>query len=409
MKKILAVLFILILGLTALPAAAQQAEGFDLRLLAEASGEGWSWDREALTLTLDGAELKSENEAVFQLPDGATVMVQSDSRLEATKSETPANATFYALSCEGALTLAGEGTLAVESAGGGVLATNLTVNCKLQLRAAVYGLHSTGDLSIQAPLQCVFGGDAEKIEETIAIYAQGALTADADVSVNATDAACAIKGKTVVIRQNAQVDVSNENDLPTDDLAAAGVYSVNAVAGAEGITLTGNPTVNASVESVGVAECVMAGQSYESSSSVGDFVMEGGSLTVSARCTETAAFGVGGIHVALNGGALTAKVSGTDRADRISAAVVAGRYGGVSVADGVQIATPKGGYISSDGRTIVNAGGETAAEVSVSGGNGGVFQDTVSSNAELICLIVCAVVLAAIVVLMILRIKRERT
>ncbi|MBQ7089737.1 MAG: hypothetical protein IJN82_01325, partial [Clostridia bacterium] len=269
-------------------------------------------------------------------------------------------------------------------------------------------LNCEGDAMLQAPLQATLKGDRDKPEEAIALFCQGNLTVESEVSVEATDAACGIKGKTVTIRKEAAVTVSNENQLETEALAEAGIYSINAIAGTEGITLAGKPAVEASVKAVGLAECVMAGQTYESSSSVGDLLLEGGSLKATATCSETAAFGVGGIRVVLNGGRLEAKAFGTERADRISAAVVAGRYGGVSVGEGMQIASPKGGYISSDGRTVVTGAGETASEVTVSAGNGGVFRDTVSSSLEWICLGVCLVLLAGIGVAVYLRCKKER-
>ncbi len=411
MKKIFSVLTILILMLSLLPAASAKAEsGFDLRLSADTAGEGWSWDQAARTLTLDGAELQSENGPVFRLPDGATVAVKDDSRLKAVKTDLPTNATFYAIHCEGALTLSGAGELAIESASGGIFAVGLTVGGRLTLATAVYGLYSDGDLAIlpKAKVQCTLSGDEQKPEEAIALFCQKNLTLESEVTVRATNAACGIKGNTVTVRGTAKVDVTNDNQLETDALAKAGIYSVNAIAGTAGITLEGTPAVNASVTAIGCAECVMAGQSYESSSSEGDLILNGGELKVAASCSETAAFGVGGIRVALNGGKVEASVVGTEREDRISAAIVAGRYGGISVGEGMEVATPKGGYISSDGRTILNAAGETAAQVTVSGGENGVFQDVVSSRQEVIWLVACLVVLAAVAVISFLQRKKER-
>ncbi|MBQ3085164.1 MAG: hypothetical protein IJC46_06925 [Clostridia bacterium] len=412
MKRVLSCILITMLVLALLPIASAEEAMPDLRTAATQAGDGWSWDQATKTLTLANAKLQAENAAAIWLPAGATVVVDASSAVTAVAKEDGVNADFYAIRCDGDLTLAGDSLLTVESGSGGIHANgSLTVRGALKLTSAIYGIYAAGDLTIcaEAQIDCSLNGDPEKLEKTVALLSEKSLTVEGGrVTVMNANGVGGLKGNFVTVKGKAAVQASVVNTVEAALLSEAGIYSINAIAGAGGITLEDQPTVTASVTAHGGAECVMAGSGYNSSLSKGDFTLNGGTLRIMASCTETAAFGLGGIHIYLNGGSADVKVSGSTEADQLSAALVAGKGGGIKFGEKMTVQSPKGGYISHDGRMLVCSDGDAATDVTVSAGEQAVHQAAVSTMKEFQWLIVCLVILAGVAVLVVVQVKRTK-
>ncbi len=401
MKRAGSVILIWVMMMALIPTVCAAAPlEMDLRDAADRAGEGWNWSQATKTLTLSHADLRLASGGTLLLPDDSIVKTEKDSSVTAPKKEGAVNASFYALRCEGDLTLAGTGLLTIESGSGGIFAEGtLTVEGNLAVRSERFGLAAGKDLAVKpaARLESTLVGAPDKIADAIGVFCEGTLTIDdAAVFVRMTDGVCGIKGNTVTISGDAVVQVANENGLESDLLADEGVFSVNAIAGGKGITFEGDPAVTASVTAVAGAECVMAGHGYDSSVSKGDLILNGGTLKISAACTETAAFGLGGIHIRLNGGSADVQVRGSKEKEMLSAALVAGKGGGIVFGEGMAIHAPKGGYISRDGRMILQEDGGASEQVSVSAGEGVVHKAAVPFTRELQWLIGCLLALAIV-------------
>ena len=70
-----------------------------------ASGEGWSWDQDVLTLTLDGLELNGDGESTYAigLPDNSTIVLQGTNLVKIDVG--------HGIFCDGNLTITGSGVL----------------------------------------------------------------------------------------------------------------------------------------------------------------------------------------------------------------------------------------------------------------------------------------------------------
>ena len=139
-----------------------------------AGGENWAWDAESKTLTLNGAAI-AEN---VTLPDGATIIVNGENSI--------AGGAEDAITCEGALTILGEGKLTL-SGTNGIMAASVSIeDIAVDFTAATAGIqvfNDTGDA--YAVLKNVNG----TVEGGYAgIYVSGACTeTNAYVTVEASD------------------------------------------------------------------------------------------------------------------------------------------------------------------------------------------------------------------------------
>ena len=105
----------------------KMTKGIDLRRQGDnISGTGWEWDADGLMLTLNGFQVtvpifEMEDDPVFSLPDGSTVVVEGDDNIIETLSYQA-----HAFYCEGELTICSNGELEIIT---GTYGTN-AIYCK---------------------------------------------------------------------------------------------------------------------------------------------------------------------------------------------------------------------------------------------------------------------------------------
>ena len=105
----------------------KMTKGIDLRRQGDnISGNGWEWDADGLMLTLNNFQVtvpifEMEDDPVFSLPDGSTVVVDGDNNIIETLSYQA-----HAFYCEGELTICGNGELEIIT---GTYGTN-AIYCK---------------------------------------------------------------------------------------------------------------------------------------------------------------------------------------------------------------------------------------------------------------------------------------
>lgn len=122
-------------------------EALDLTAVSEASGEGWTWAEN--TLTLNGVTIDASNDDVaasaIRLPDGATIVVNGVNNIHASDDQS-------GIICAGALTIQGDGTLNV-SCKYGIYANTIEIeNIALNIDAAVRGIYAynaAGDATVE--------------------------------------------------------------------------------------------------------------------------------------------------------------------------------------------------------------------------------------------------------------------
>lgn len=114
-RKFAAALALLIaVALLPIPALAAPAQPLDFTLeTAPASGVNWTWDKDSLTLTLNGATLA----VPLRLPGGATIVVNGTNSISVSHQNDPSqDPTNFVVSCsQGTVTITGPGTLNITS------------------------------------------------------------------------------------------------------------------------------------------------------------------------------------------------------------------------------------------------------------------------------------------------------
>lgn len=114
-RKLAAALALLIaVALLPIPALADPVQPLDFTLEdAPASGVNWTWDKDSLTLTLNGATLA----VPLRLPGGAKIVVNGNNSISVSHQNDPSqDPTNFVISCsQGTVTITGPGTLNITS------------------------------------------------------------------------------------------------------------------------------------------------------------------------------------------------------------------------------------------------------------------------------------------------------
>ena len=127
------------------------------------TAEGWSWDSESNTLTLDGINLVTANLTGIRLPADSTIVLAEDSDntvISTYNSNTAVDADCITINCEGNLDIQGTGSLSVQS---GNTANNFSI--------AIYAVQ---DLTISGGTINASGGAAAAI--STGLYSLGLLS-----------------------------------------------------------------------------------------------------------------------------------------------------------------------------------------------------------------------------------------
>ena len=170
---------------------------------ADENGDGWIWDYDTKTLTLDGVNIQATTEgmSVVTVPDGTEIVLKGENTIIQTDT---GDSYTYVLSavnkddvnCDGTMTISGDGVLNAEnlstdsmarSLGGTIIINGGTVNATGKVVAESLEIHNDGVLNANASATSYDG---------IAVGVGGSITVDGNGSLNAVG--CAIENQDIM-------------------------------------------------------------------------------------------------------------------------------------------------------------------------------------------------------------------
>lgn len=161
---------------------------------ADESGDGWSWDHDTKTLTLNGVNIQATTEenmmSVVTVPDGTKIVLNGENTIVQTDT---LESDTYVLSavnnkevnCDGTMTISGDGVLNAEnrstdsmarSLGGSIILNGGTVNATGTVKTNSLEIHNDGVLNANATTAS-FEGVAVNVSGGITVDGNGSLTA----------------------------------------------------------------------------------------------------------------------------------------------------------------------------------------------------------------------------------------
>ena len=161
---------------------------------ADESGDGWSWDHDTKTLTLNGVNIQATTEenmmSVVTVPDGTKIVLNGENTIVQTDT---LESDTYVLSavnnkevnCDGTMTISGDGVLNAEnrstdsmarSLGGSIILNGGTVNATGTVKTNSLEIHNDGVLNANATTAS-FEGVAVNVGGSITVDGNGSLTA----------------------------------------------------------------------------------------------------------------------------------------------------------------------------------------------------------------------------------------
>lgn len=161
---------------------------------ADENGDGWSWDHDTKTLTLNGVNIQATTEenmmSVVTVPDGTKIVLNGENTIVQTDT---LESDTYVLSavnnkevnCDGTMTISGDGVLNAEnrstdsmarSLGGSIILNGGTVNATGTVKTNSLEIHNDGVLNANATTAS-FEGVAVNVGGSITVDGNGSLTA----------------------------------------------------------------------------------------------------------------------------------------------------------------------------------------------------------------------------------------
>ena len=210
---------------------------------ADESSNGWSWDYDTKTLTLDGVNIQvtlpdsdGDIHSVVTVPDGTEIVLKGENTIIQTGS---VEYTSYALgavntdttNCDGTMTISGDGVLNAEnrstdsmtrSLGGTIILNGGTVNATGKVVAESLEIHNDGALNANATTAS-FDGAAVGVGGSITVDGNGKLTA----------IGCAIENENIMNsaiwlngNQDSKISVTGNGSItvPEGNAAKIGIY-----------------------------------------------------------------------------------------------------------------------------------------------------------------------------------------
>ena len=170
---------------------------------ADESRDGWSWDYDTKTLTLDGVNIQATTDSmsVVTVPDGTEIVLNGENTIVQTDT---GDSYTYVLSavntdttnCDGTMTISGDGVLNAEnrstdsmarSLGGTIILNGGTVNATGTVKTDSLEIHNDGVLNANASATSYDGA---------AVNVGGSITVDGNGSLNAVG--CAIENQDIM-------------------------------------------------------------------------------------------------------------------------------------------------------------------------------------------------------------------
>ena len=202
---------------------------------ADESGDGWSWDYDTKTLTLDEVNIQARTDSmsVVTVPDGTEIVLNGNNTIVQTdtgKSDT------YVLSavnnkevnCDGTMTISGDGVLNAEnrstdsmarSLGGSIILNGGTVNATGTVKTNSLEIHNDGVLNANATTAS-FEGVAVNVSGGITVDGNGSLTAVGCANESTLNSAILLTSNfdKISVSENGSITV------PEGNAARVGIY-----------------------------------------------------------------------------------------------------------------------------------------------------------------------------------------
>jgi len=205
---------------------------------ADESGDGWSWDHDTKTLTLNGVNIQETTEenmmSVVTVPDGTKIVLNGENTIVQTDT---LESDTYVLSavnnkevnCDGTMTISGDGVLNAEnrstdsmarSLGGSIILNGGTVNATGTVKTNSLEIHNDGVLNANATTAS-FEGVAVNVSGGITVDGNGSLTAVGCANESTLNSAILLTsnfGDKISVSENGSITV------PEGNAARVGIY-----------------------------------------------------------------------------------------------------------------------------------------------------------------------------------------
>jgi hypothetical protein len=203
---------------------------------ADESGDGWSWDYDTKTLTLDGVNIQARTDSmsVVTVPDGTKIVLNGENTIVQTDT---LESDTYVLSavnnkevnCDGTMTISGDGVLNAEnrstdsmarSLGGSIILNGGTVNATGTVKTNSLEIHNDGVLNANATTAS-FEGVAVNVSGGITVDGNGSLTAVGCANESTLNSAILLTsnfGDKISVSENGSITV------PEGNAARVGIY-----------------------------------------------------------------------------------------------------------------------------------------------------------------------------------------
>ena len=205
---------------------------------ADENGDGWSWDHDTKTLTLNGVNIQATTEenmmSVVTVPDGTKIVLNGENTIVQTDT---LESDTYVLSavnnkevnCDGTMTISGDGVLNAEnrstdsmarSLGGSIILNGGTVNATGTVKTNSLEIHNNGVLNANATTAS-FEGVAVNVSGGITVDGNGSLTAVGCANESTLNSAILLTsnfGDKISVSENGSITV------PEGNAARVGIY-----------------------------------------------------------------------------------------------------------------------------------------------------------------------------------------
>lgn len=202
---------------------------------ADESRDGWSWDYDTKTLTLDGVNIQATTDSmsVVTVPDGTEIVLNGENTIVQTDT---GDSYTYVLSavntdttnCDGTMTISGDGVLNAEnrstdsmarSLGGSIILNGGTVNATGTVKTNSLEIHNDGVLNANATTAS-FEGVAVNVSGGITVDGNGSLTAVGCANESTLNSAILLTSNfdKISVSENGSITV------PEGNAARVGIY-----------------------------------------------------------------------------------------------------------------------------------------------------------------------------------------
>ena len=205
---------------------------------ADESGDGWSWDHDTKTLTLNGVNIQATTEenmmSVVTVPDGTKIVLNGENTIVQTNTGDSYTYVLSAvntsdLNCDGTMTISGDGVLNAENLSTNSMARSLSgtiilnggiVNATGKVVAKSLEIHNDGKLNAEASAAS-FDGAAVNVSRGITVDGNGSLTAIGCANESTLNSAILLTsnfGDKISVSGNGSITV------PESNKARVGIY-----------------------------------------------------------------------------------------------------------------------------------------------------------------------------------------